>query len=110
MQSLPHLVSDKHLAYLCLAFFQFVLGFPCCVSEYLYQSCFETIASPFLDSQTNKFQGNVLAGVSKDELFGQFFAALEKIDFFKTMPDGNDDPILLDKASWIFHDALNVCF
>ncbi|KAJ0087060.1 hypothetical protein Patl1_08374 [Pistacia atlantica] len=49
----------------------------------------------------------LFAGVSKDELFGQFFGALEKIHFFKTMPDGNDDPSQLDKASRLFHDALS---
>lgn len=52
----------------------------------------------------------LLAGVSKDELFGQFFAALEKIRFFRAMPDGNDDPAQLDKASRLFQDALNVSF
>lgn len=46
-------------------------------------------------------------GVSKDELFGQFFAALEKFHYFRTMPDGNDDPSQVDKASHIFHDAIN---
>ncbi|XP_065881191.1 uncharacterized protein [Euphorbia lathyris] len=46
-------------------------------------------------------------GVSKDELFGQFFAALEKIHFFKATPDGNDDPVQVDKATRLFHDALN---
>ncbi|KAK9270964.1 hypothetical protein L1049_026552 [Liquidambar formosana] len=45
-------------------------------------------------------------GASKDELFGQFFAALEKIHFFKTTADGNDDPVQLDKAAHLFHDAL----
>ncbi|XVE60332.1 hypothetical protein DITRI_Ditri05aG0120500 [Diplodiscus trichospermus] len=47
------------------------------------------------------------AGVCKDELFGQFFAALEKIHFFRVMPDGNDDPVQLDKATRLFQDALN---
>ncbi|KDP32796.1 hypothetical protein JCGZ_12088 [Jatropha curcas] len=46
-------------------------------------------------------------GISKDELFGQFFAALEKIHFFKSTLDGNDDPVQLDKATRLFHDALN---
>jgi hypothetical protein len=49
-----------------------------------------------------------VAGVSKDELFGQFFAALEKIHFFRTMPDGNDDSVQLEKATHLFHDALTV--
>ncbi|XP_059452159.1 uncharacterized protein LOC132182814 isoform X2 [Corylus avellana] len=47
-----------------------------------------------------------VSGVSKDELFGQFFAALEKIHFFRTMPDGNDDSVQLEKATHLFHDAL----
>ncbi|KAJ4840380.1 hypothetical protein Tsubulata_039995 [Turnera subulata] len=46
-------------------------------------------------------------GVSRDELFGQFFAALENINFFRTKPDGTDDPALLDKATLLFHQALN---
>ncbi|KAL5844091.1 hypothetical protein ACOSQ4_010049 [Xanthoceras sorbifolium] len=46
-------------------------------------------------------------GVSRDELFGQFISALEKIHYFKTMPDGNDDTSQVDKASHLFHDALN---
>lgn len=49
-----------------------------------------------------------MEGLSRDELFGQFFAALEKMHFFRTTPDGNDDPALLDRATWLFHDALNV--
>lgn len=50
----------------------------------------------------------LLAGASKDELFGQFFAALEKIHFFRTMPDGSDDPVRIEKATRLFHDALIV--
>ncbi|GAV71978.1 TPR_2 domain-containing protein/TPR_11 domain-containing protein [Cephalotus follicularis] len=46
-------------------------------------------------------------GTSKDELFGQFIAALEKIHFIGAMPDGNDDPDQLDKATRLFHDAVN---
>ncbi|CAL1362327.1 unnamed protein product [Linum trigynum] len=46
-------------------------------------------------------------GMSNDELFGQFFAALEKIHFFKATPDGKDDSIQLDKATRLFHEALN---
>ncbi|XVF36901.1 hypothetical protein REPUB_Repub19eG0098800 [Reevesia pubescens] len=46
-------------------------------------------------------------GITKDELFGQFFSALEKIHFFRALPDGNDDPAQLDKATRLFQDALN---
>ncbi|XP_054795449.1 uncharacterized protein LOC129300871 [Prosopis cineraria] len=45
-------------------------------------------------------------GVSKDELCGQFFNALEKVHFFRTNPDGTDDPVQLEKASRIFNDAV----
>ncbi|KAL3504164.1 hypothetical protein ACH5RR_034005 [Cinchona calisaya] len=45
-------------------------------------------------------------GTSKDELFGQYFGALEKIHYFNSMPDGNDDQVQLDRATNIFHKAL----
>ncbi|XP_059631823.1 small glutamine-rich tetratricopeptide repeat-containing protein 2 [Cornus florida] len=46
------------------------------------------------------------SGLSKDELFGQFFGALEKIHYFKTTTDGQDDQVQLDRATSIFHNAL----
>lgn len=46
--------------------------------------------------------------MSKDDLCGQFFAALEKIHFFRPNPDGSDDPVQLEKASRIFNDAVMV--
>ncbi|OMO55553.1 Tetratricopeptide-like helical [Corchorus olitorius] len=61
-------------------------------------------ASKMEDNWTREPQS---AGVCKDELFGQFFAALEKIHFFRALPDGNDDPFQLDKASRLFQDAVN---
>ncbi|GAB4844180.1 hypothetical protein Ancab_037546 [Ancistrocladus abbreviatus] len=45
-------------------------------------------------------------GVSRDELFGQFFAALEKIHFFRRTPNGDDENALLDRATSLFHDAV----
>ncbi|XP_057974136.1 small glutamine-rich tetratricopeptide repeat-containing protein 2 isoform X2 [Malania oleifera] len=45
------------------------------------------------------------SGIAEDELFGQFFAALEKIHFFEATLDGNDDQVQLDRATRIFHDA-----
>ncbi|XP_019460585.1 PREDICTED: small glutamine-rich tetratricopeptide repeat-containing protein-like isoform X2 [Lupinus angustifolius] len=42
---------------------------------------------------------------SKDELGVQFFAALEKIDYFRTNVDGIDDPLQLEKASCLLNDA-----
>uniref|UniRef100_A0A5B7B9T9 Uncharacterized protein n=1 Tax=Davidia involucrata TaxID=16924 RepID=A0A5B7B9T9_DAVIN len=47
-----------------------------------------------------------ISGLSKDELFGQFFGALEKIHYFKTTPDGHDDQVQLDRATHIFDNAL----
>lgn len=49
-----------------------------------------------------------LPGTSRDELCGQFFAALEKIRYFRIMPDGTDDPAGVEKAIRLFHDALAV--
>ncbi|CAN4119616.1 unnamed protein product [Withania somnifera] len=45
-------------------------------------------------------------GISKDELFGQFFDALEKAHYFRSLPNGKDDQAQLDRASRIFHTAL----
>ncbi|KAG4969927.1 hypothetical protein JHK82_035622 [Glycine max] len=44
--------------------------------------------------------------VSKDELCGQFFAALEKNCYFWSNTDGSDDPVQLEKASCLFNEAL----
>lgn len=49
-----------------------------------------------------------LALAGKDELFGQFFGALEKIHYFIRMPDGNDDQVQLDRATFLFHNAVQV--
>ncbi|KAI4337813.1 hypothetical protein L6164_016185 [Bauhinia variegata] len=51
-------------------------------------------------------QGTQTFGVSKDELCGQFFAALEKNHFFRTRTDGSDDPVQLEKASQIFVEGI----
>ncbi|KAH7834379.1 hypothetical protein Vadar_015389 [Vaccinium darrowii] len=44
--------------------------------------------------------------VSEDELFGQFFGALEKIHYFKPTSDGHDDQVQLDRATRLFQNAL----
>lgn len=49
---------------------------------------------------------HLLGGVSKDELFGKFLAALDKINFLKTSPGGVDDPVQVAKAIQFFNDAL----
>ncbi|XP_058190111.1 uncharacterized protein LOC131307559 [Rhododendron vialii] len=46
------------------------------------------------------------SGVSEDELFGQFFGALEKIHYFKPTSDGHDDQVQLDKATRLFQNAV----
>ncbi|CAI8605543.1 unnamed protein product [Vicia faba] len=43
--------------------------------------------------------------VSKDELCGQFFAALEKKRYFRTNIDGGDDIVQLEKASRLFDNG-----
>ncbi|KAF5942380.1 hypothetical protein HYC85_020022 [Camellia sinensis] len=47
-------------------------------------------------------------GASEDELFGQFFDALEKIHYFIPMSDGHDDQVQLDRATHLFHNAAMV--
>ncbi|KAK9096048.1 hypothetical protein Sjap_021545 [Stephania japonica] len=54
----------------------------------------------------NRVEEPHISGVSKDELFGQFFGALDKIQFFKTTADGNEDQGQLDKATRCFHEAV----
>ncbi|CAL5417410.1 unnamed protein product [Camellia sinensis] len=44
-------------------------------------------------------------GAAEDELFGQFFGALEKIHYFIPMSDGHDDQVQLDRATHLFHNA-----
>ncbi|KAF6152768.1 hypothetical protein GIB67_004597 [Kingdonia uniflora] len=45
-------------------------------------------------------------GVSKDELFGRFFASLDKVHFFKTTINGEEDHTQVEKATRLFHEAV----
>lgn len=51
-----------------------------------------------------------LTEVHEDELFGQFFGALEKVHYFQTTPSYGGDEQLLDRATQLFHSALMVCY
>ncbi|KAL6525082.1 hypothetical protein OROMI_030675 [Orobanche minor] len=42
----------------------------------------------------------------EDEVFGQFFGALDRINYFRVMPDGTDDQTQLDRATYLFHNAI----
>ncbi|KHG06880.1 Small glutamine-rich tetratricopeptide repeat-containing beta [Gossypium arboreum] len=77
---------------------------PCSSSACDVRSANSVEAAKLGDNWTRETQSS---GVSKDELFGQFFAALEKIHFFRPMTDGNGDPAQLDKATCLFEDALH---
>ncbi|XP_024976420.1 small glutamine-rich tetratricopeptide repeat-containing protein [Cynara cardunculus var. scolymus] len=44
-------------------------------------------------------------GVREDELFGQFFGALEKIHYFGSTANGDDEQAL-DRTTHLFHNAL----
>lgn len=55
-------------------------------------------------SDTDKGNSQTI-GVHDDELFGQFFSALEKIQYFGTTPNEEDEQAL-DRASHLFHVAL----
>jgi len=49
-----------------------------------------------------------LSAASKDELCGQFFAALEKNHYFRRNTDGSDDQVQLEKACSLFDEAYKV--
>ncbi|CAA7019679.1 unnamed protein product [Microthlaspi erraticum] len=49
----------------------------------------------------------LFTGTCRDELFTQLLGALEKVRYFRSTPDGDDDPAQLEKATKIFHDAIN---
>lgn len=63
-------------------------------------------------SEASKSQGETTTrepqstGVSKEDLLGQFFAALEKIHFFPTTLDENAEVAELERATRLFQDAL----
>ncbi|KAK1407561.1 hypothetical protein QVD17_39180 [Tagetes erecta] len=48
---------------------------------------------------------NDTPGVCEDELFGQFFGALEKVHYFRTTSNGDEEQAL-DRATHLFHNAL----
>ncbi|XP_057504923.1 uncharacterized protein LOC130788342 isoform X2 [Actinidia eriantha] len=60
-------------------------------------------ASQTLGEDTAREAHNL--GVFEDELFGQFFSALEKIHYFKPGSDGCDDQVQLDRATCLFHNT-----
>ncbi|XAR62798.1 hypothetical protein NMG60_11017678 [Bertholletia excelsa] len=47
-----------------------------------------------------------MIGAAEDELFGQFFGALEKNHYFKPTSDGHDEQLQLDRATHLFHGAV----
>ena len=51
----------------------------------------------------------VAGGISKDELFGKFYAALDKGNFFMTSQGEVEDPAQVAKATCFFDDAYKVC-
>ncbi|KAL9315688.1 hypothetical protein ACSQ67_016689 [Phaseolus vulgaris] len=54
-------------------------------------------------TQGHRAFGRIIA--SKDELCGQFFAALEKNHYFRRNTDGSDDQVQLEKACSLFDEA-----
>ncbi|CAL9037722.1 unnamed protein product [Musa banksii] len=46
-----------------------------------------------------------LGAVSRDELFGRFYAGLDKINFFTSSPGGPEDPNRIAKATQLFDEA-----
>ncbi|KAK1263531.1 hypothetical protein QJS04_geneDACA022319 [Acorus gramineus] len=57
-------------------------------------------------SLMDDFCGNShVSEASKDILFVQFFAGLDKLNFWTTTPSGDDDQVQLAKATSVFDDA-----
>ncbi|OIT34880.1 PREDICTED: small glutamine-rich tetratricopeptide repeat-containing protein isoform X1 [Nicotiana attenuata] len=77
---------------------------PCSSSGQKVADAKDTDGSQFLAEERTKEAPTF--GISKDELFGQFFDALEKAHYFRSLPDGKDDQAQLDRASRVFHTAL----
>lgn len=50
----------------------------------------------------------VMKGMPRDELFGRFYAALDKINFFSTSSVGIEDPAQIAKATQLFDEAFPV--
>ncbi|WOL03542.1 small glutamine-rich tetratricopeptide repeat-containing protein [Canna indica] len=46
-----------------------------------------------------------LGAVCRDELFGRFYAALDKVNFFTSSPGGPEDPQRIAKATQLFDEA-----
>ncbi|CAA6663805.1 unnamed protein product [Spirodela intermedia] len=56
--------------------------------------------------KTSKVCFSYLHIVSRDELFGQFYAALDNMNFFTTIPGGDEDHAQLAKATTFFENAV----
>ncbi|KAD1781290.1 hypothetical protein E3N88_42296 [Mikania micrantha] len=63
------------------------------------------IKSDQICSESHASSTNNAPGLSDDELFGQFFGALEKVHYFGTTTNGDDEQAL-DRATHLFHNAL----
>nr|VDD65410.1 unnamed protein product [Brassica oleracea] len=64
-------------------------------------------SGPDLSNSVDASKEPLFKGTCRDELFGQLFGALEKVRYFNTTPNGDDDPAQLEKATKIFHDAIS---
>ncbi|XP_022638023.1 small glutamine-rich tetratricopeptide repeat-containing protein alpha isoform X3 [Vigna radiata var. radiata] len=58
-----------------------------------------------VDTQWNCANASSSFSASKDELCGQFFAALEKNHYFRRNTDGSDDMVQLEKACSFFDEG-----
>lgn len=74
-------------------------------------SCTTTALQNVEDSRCSKAKDLVgdphsIEGDSKDQLMGNFFDALDKINFFKSSPMGSEDPAQIAKATELFSEAV----
>ncbi|KAK9080238.1 hypothetical protein SSX86_001914 [Deinandra increscens subsp. villosa] len=65
----------------------------------------DEIKSDQIHEESRASSTNNAPGVHEDELFGQFFGALEKVHYFETTAN-EDDEQALDRATHLFHNAL----
>ncbi|XP_076946850.1 uncharacterized protein LOC143618586 [Bidens hawaiensis] len=63
------------------------------------------VKSDQIREESRASSANNVPGIGEDELFGQFFVALEKVHYFGTTANGDDEPAL-DRATNLFHNAL----
>ncbi|XP_020247418.1 small glutamine-rich tetratricopeptide repeat-containing protein-like isoform X2 [Asparagus officinalis] len=77
-----------------------------CTTSYSHQVKDSTDTEVKASNVEDQARGPYVLGGCRDELFSKFFAALDKINFFKTSPNGVEDSAQVAKATELFNDVL----